>query len=74
MGWNSEGDFVYDVYFVRDGLEVGMEGHCSVAAGDGGVSWWVGLGGMASRASGCCRFFRRAASTAEMTVEDGFQT
>ena len=67
-------DFVYNVYFIQDGLEVGREGHCSVTAGDGGVSWWVGLGGTTSRAAGCCRFFRRTASTAEMTFGDGFQT
>ena len=46
------GDFVYDVYFVQDGLEVGVEGHCSVAAAVDGVSWWVGLGGTTRRASG----------------------
>ena len=74
MGWNSEVDFVYDVYFVQDGLEVGVEGHCSVAAAVGGVSWWVELGGTTSRASGCCRSLRRAASAAEMTFEDGVQT
>jgi len=51
-----------------------MEGHCSVVAGNGGVSWWVGLGVTTSRAPGCYRFLRRATSTAEMTFEDGFQT
>jgi len=38
VGWNSAVDLVYDVYFVEDGLEVGVNGHCSMAAAVGGVS------------------------------------
>ena len=33
VGVNSDVDFVYELYLVLEGLEVGVEGHCSVAVG-----------------------------------------